>query len=332
MNSELWPIISCVIGVFLVISVGAFCRHRDWISREADQSLAKLTANVLLPCLFVDRILWGQPMQNGSLQNGSFALLPPAWGFVTTASGFALGLMFARTLGQRIGLDTDAKQRSFALCVGICNYGYIPLPLAMEFYPNAVIDLIMHNVGVDLALWSVGILVIAGAVKDAWHRAVLSPPLLAVVTATCFKELAAAEWVPGVMRQAIAMLGDCTIPMGLLLSGAIIIDFVREANWNGAAPVVACGIALRQGIFPALMLLGGVLLPGSALTSEHSLENLHIVIMLQASMPAAIFPIVLVRLYDRDTTTALRVVLPTSIAGIILIPVWLALGHWWLNL
>ena len=88
--------------------------------------------------------------------------LPPLFGFVTTVAGFMLGLLFARGMGSTIGLDSDSKKRSFALCVGICNYGYIPLPLAMEFYPEAVIDLIMHNIGVDMALWSVGIAVITG--------------------------------------------------------------------------------------------------------------------------------------------------------------------------
>ena len=54
--------------------------------------------------------------------------------------------------------------------------------------------------------------------------------------------------------------------------------------------------------------------------------------MLQAAMPAATLPIVLVKLYQRDTETALRVVLSTSLLGILLIPVWLAVGQWWLGL
>jgi hypothetical protein len=48
--------------------------------------------------------------------------------------------------------------------------------------------------------------------------------------------------------------------------------------------------------------------------------------VLQAAMPAAVFPIVLVRLYNRDTTTAIQVILWTSFAGVVLIPLWLLLG------
>ena len=115
MNSDLWPIISCVIGVFLVILVGAFCRHRGWLSREADQSLAKLTANVLLPCLFVDRILWGQELDMTAGATG-IAWLPPVFGFATTATGFVLGLLFARNLGPTIGLDTDTQWLAIGKC------------------------------------------------------------------------------------------------------------------------------------------------------------------------------------------------------------------------
>ena len=235
------------------------------------------------------------------------------------------------------GLDTEAKQRSFALCVGICNYGYIPLPLAMEFYPDAVIDLIMHNVGVDLALWSVGIAVIAGAGQGSWHRAIFSPPLIAVLGATLIKKVVSPESIPGVVQTALTMLGDCTIPMGLLLSGAIIIDFLRDANWTGAHT------SGSRGHFDTPGAVSGLDAAGWSNTDQErnrtrsfgrlrrAIANMRIVLMLQAAMPAAIFPIVLVRMYDRDTTTALRVVLPTSIAAVVLIPVWLAIGKWWLG-
>jgi predicted permease len=55
------------------------------------------------------------------------------------------------------------------------------------------------------------------------------------------------------------------------------------------------------------------------------------VMMLQAAMPAAIFPVVLIRLYAKDVSTALSVVLSTSLAALVLIPLWLGIGQWWLG-
>lgn len=315
---DLWPIVASVLGVFLVMGVGAICRLGDWLSAEADRSLANLTTNVLLPAYFIDSILGGT--QFDSL---SSAWVPPAFGFGATALGFATGFAFARVLGRWVGLDTDAKQRAFALCVGICNYGYIPLPLAERFFPDAVVDLILHNVGVNLALWSVGIMIISGSGSGGWQKAVLSPPFVAVIFAVVVRQFSWAELIPSSILTAVGALGDCAIPLGLLLSGAIIIDFLRGASWSGSTRMMAAAIGLRQGLMPVLMLLAA----GAWATSV----DMRQVMLLQAAMPVAVFPIVLVLLYDRDTQTALRVVLSTSLAGIVLIPFWLAVGKWWLG-
>ena len=111
--------------------------------------------------------------------------------------------------------------------------------------------------------------------------------------------------------------------MGLLLSGALIVDFLRDWKWQGSFGVIVSAITIRQSIMPAIMLLTAGAVAGTT--------ELRQVMMLQAAMPVAVFPIVLVRLYDRDTETALRVVLSTSIAGIVLVPIWLAIGSWWLG-
>lgn len=312
--SDFLPILSSVMGVFLVMGIGGFCRWRQWLKPDADQSLAAVIAYVLLPCLFVDRILAGS-----KLDDLSTVWVPPLVGFGITACGFGLGLLAAKLLGNKIGLDTDAKKRAFALCVGICNYGYIPLPLAEKFYPDAVVDLILHNVGVDLALWSVGIAVVIGGA--GWRRIAVNPPLFAVLISMTVKHTVGTDAVPDPLLTAAKMLGDCTIPLGLVLSGAIIVDFLRQANWKGSMPLVIASIGMRQAVMPVLML---------AVVAKLSLSiNMQQVMVLQAAMPSAVFPIVLVRLFNKDTETALRVVLATSAAGIVLIPTWLAVGKWW---
>lgn len=337
--SNIGMIISSVLGVFLIMSVGAFCRTRHWLTREADMSLAKITANVLLPALFLDRILTDETL--GSLAT---AWTAPALGFAFTAGGFIAAWFTAKWIGPWVGLVNDAQRRAFAVCAGICNYGYIPLPLAQIFYKQAEVDLIFHNVGVDLALWSVGIAIVSGGTAQAsrldrsrepakrstfkkWSvqllPALTSAPLIAVATAVTIRSLGWETAIPDSVSRSIEMLADSSIPMGLLLSGAIIIDFIKAADWTGASRVIALSIGFRQCLMPIVMLaVAGLLLTQT---------DLKQVLLLQASMPSAVFPIVLVRLYHGDTATALRVVLSTSIAGIVLIPLWMAIGAWWLG-
>jgi len=359
-------IVTSVMSVFGIIAVGAICRTRNWLTKHADMSLAKLTANVLLPSLFLDRILGDE-----SLDRLVTAWPPPVFGFAITSLGFLLAYQVARLVGPRLGLVTDASQRAFALCAGVCNYGYIPLPLVQIFYPKAEVELILHNVGVDLALWSVGIAIVTGG-RGLWaagrggdpqadqgdggartttrenrpgrssgrpdrtsgpflwgHRVrsflpkVLSPPLIAVSIGLTLRATHLDDYVPTSLRNSVSLLAASSIPMGLLLSGAIIIDFVRAADWSGSVKVIAAAIGFRQLLMPLIVL-------GVATWLAPTIDLQHVLI-LQASMPSAIFPIVLVRLSEGDTATALRVVLSTQLAAVVLIPVWMATGAWWLG-
>ncbi|TWU02668.1 AEC family transporter [Stieleria varia] len=317
--SEVWPIVASVLGVFLVMGVGAGCRQLKWLTTEADRTLANLTANVMLPAYFIGK--FATSTEIGSVTT---AWQPTAFGFCSTAFGFGIAYLIARSLGPKIGLTTDVSQRAFALCVGIANYGYIPLPLAEKFYPSAVIELILHNVGVDVALWSIGLAIISGSGGNGWRGMLKSAPLWAVLISVALSELGWIKYVPAPILSAIGAIGACAIPLGLLLSGAIIVDFLKDGAWRGSPRTIFAAIGVRQILLPLIMLAMGRWLFAST--------DLRAVVMLQAAMPAAVFPIVLTKLYEKDTETALRVVLWTSIAGLVLMPAWLAAGTWWMGL
>lgn len=343
-------IIGSVLGVFLVIAVGAICRRLGWLTQQADPSLAALTTQVLLPMYFIDKMIgFDTGIGNESGVQPSISIMPVVVGFASTSIGFGVSLAFARTLGPWFGLNNDSSQRAFALCAGICNYGYIPYPLAQQIYPSAMIDLIIHNVGVELALWSIGILIISGGPKTssdpshpgapvaAWKRMLSSGPLMAVLIGIALRISGASTWIPAPVAGAIEMLSLCAIPMGLLLGGAIMFDYAGDllGKKNGTEstsviPIWIAAVLIRQAFMPALMLSSAAALM-SAFTSPFLSTPLIDVIKLQSAMPAAIFPIVLARLYDKDVRTAITVVVGTSLAGVILIPVWMAIGVWWLG-
>lgn len=297
--------------------VGALGRRLHWLTTSSDRSLAMLTANVLLPALFFHRIV-----TSNQFDSLAASWIPPALGFGFTCLGFGIAALAAWGLGPWIGLHDAASRRAFALCVGICNYGYIPLPLAEYFYPQAVVTLMVHNVGVDLALWSVGVVIISGELARHWKRALFSPPLIAVVAALLIGQAGLSNQIPGPVLQMAEALGQCAIPLGLVLSGAIMLDYLKLAQWRENFSVVVAAVTIRQLILPLCML---------AFAAATSLAvTVDQVLLLQAAMPAATFPIVMVRLYEQDTGTALRAVLGTSLVGIVAIPCWLIAGKIWL--
>jgi|694.fasta_scaffold39321_6 predicted permease len=319
--AEQWlELASAVTGVFLVMLIGGCARHWKWFTKEVDQSLATFTSHVLMPSLFFHRIILDR-----NLSSDLDAWFPALVGFLYTSIGILIAWWIAKSFGRFAGLPTASEQRTFALSVGINNYGYIALPLADLFYPACVVTLMIHNVGVDLALWSVGLFTISGkGVKDSWKRIVFSPPLLAVLLAVTIKHWGLEQAVPEALLQTTEKLGRCSVPMGLVLSGAILYDYSRHVEWDRSSRILTFAIVMRLILLPWLILAMGVWWTNS--------ESLKQVFLLQAAMPAATFPVVMTRLYKQSVETAWIIVVGTSLLSLFTIPIWMVIGRWILGL
>lgn len=319
-------ILGAVLAVFGVIGAGTVMRRVNWLTEEADRTLLRLVINLLMPCLIFDVIIG-----NESLRDPANVWLPPLIGFGTTVLGFGVALLFASGFARAAGVQTRAQAGTFAFCVGIYNYGYLPLPLADALFdPGTVGVLFVHNVGVDLALWTVGIALLrhaSGAATNGGSRLkhMVNAPSLSIVAALLLNTLDPARFMPAFLTDAAAlgvgMLGQCAIPVALLLIGATAADHFASMRLRHGKRTLTAALLLRIGLLPvAFLALAWLLFPRAA---SPELRN---VMILQAAMPAAMMPIVLTRHYGGDVPTALRVVLGTSIAGLVTIPLWIAGG------
>ena len=292
-------------------------RRLDWLTAEADASLLRVTVNVLIPCLILESILG-----NAALEKAGNVLLAPLVGFGTVVLGIALAWPLAK-LG---GLPEAKARRTFALATGIYNYGYVPLPLALALFDRETAGvLFVYNVGVEAALWTFGLYVLRGdPLRSSWRK-IFTPPLAFIALALALNFSGLEKILPGsamtaakVLSSAIKMLGQCAIPLGLVLIGATIADHARGGVGAHSARVIAAASFVRMGILPVIFLLLAKFLPVSV--------ELKRVIVLQAAMPAAVFPIVMAKHFGGDIATALRVVIGTSLVGFVTIPLWVRFG------
>ena len=313
------PVAAQVLGVLLVMLAGAAAVWLGWLDRHADRSLASLIANLFFPAYFISKLAVREPM-------GTQAeiWLPPLFGFVETCLGFGIAWLVIRTIGPLFGLTSPIVQRTFALTVGIANYGYVPLPLAEQFFPQAFAPTLVHNIGVDVALWSVGLLVISGEAASGLRRLMTSLPLWTMLLSLAIQQLQLGPWIPRPLLLTCELLGSCAIPAGLLLSGAIIAEAIPSMHWRQKKSVLGLAVGVRMLLLPALFLVAARHLPMSPALDQ--------VLLLQASMPAASFPIVMTRLYGGDIDTATRVVFGTSALSLLTIPLWITAGSWYLGL
>ena len=120
------------------------------------------------------------------------------------------------------GLKERSAIRTFALTVGIYNYGYIPLPLSMLLFDKETTGVLMvHNVGVETALWTIGVSLLTGlgGVKD-WRK-IVNAPLIAIALALLLNLLGLDSAIPTAVRTGVHWLGQCAIPTALILIGAV---------------------------------------------------------------------------------------------------------------
>ncbi len=311
-------LLGTIAPVFLLLGIGFSIRRLKWLAPEADQSLLNVVIKILYPCLILNAVL-----DNPAMEQAGNLLVAPVLGVATVLIGFALAALALPLM--RFNLSSQA--RTFVFAIGIFNYGYLPIPLVEQLYDRETLGvLLLFNVGVEAAFWTVGIVVLTGiSLRKGWKQ-ILNPPAISLALALFLNFTGLAAVLPGMLLTTIALLGACAIPLGLLLIGATLGDFSTMIKDSGRIQwrVPFAASALRLGLIPLAFLALAYCLPTT--------PELKRVLVIQAAMPAAIFPIVIARHYGGHPATALSVVLATTCLSLLLIPLWLNLGSLWIDL
>jgi len=304
------PVLGAVLPVVIIALAGVALRKANWLTEDADASLLKVTINLLSPCLILDSILG-----NKALQQAGNVLLPPLIGYLTVAAGIAVAMLFRRAAGSK----SELEGKTFAFTVGVHNYGYVAIPLGLLLFERETLGvLFVHNIGTELAFWTIGIAMLGGPDAGEGWRKLFSPPVLAILVALGINFAGGKALLPEFVVTTAHLLGQCAIPLGVILVGAMIADEFHEFHSEGSWRMILAGSVLRLGVLPLAFLLLAKWLPCSI--------ELKRVMVLQAAMPSAVFPIILAKHYGGDVATAVRVSLGTTIAAVVTIPLWLRAG------
>lgn len=305
-------IVGAALPVFIILGAGYLLRRGRVLTGDADASLMKLVFRVLYPCLYFDYVV-GNP----SLSDPRNLVAAPLVGFLTVTGGFLVANIYGRLAGLKVGKGL----RTFAFGNGIYNYGFIPIPLIMVLFGDrgTLGVLLVHNVGIELAIWTVGIVFLSGKPSGGALKNLFNPPVVALLLSLAINAAGLDARIPAWLGTTVSMLAQCCVPVGILLAGALIADLLRDQKLLAAPRIITGALAVRVALLPAAFLLLVAFLPG--LTSE-----LRQVIVIQAAMPAGIMPIVLARHYGGDTAVAIRIVLATTIASLVTMPLWIGVG------
>jgi predicted permease len=310
-----FQILKIVAPVFILVGGGYLFRRLRWMAPEADQTILKLGVNVLLPALIADTVL-GNPL----LSKADDLWQPPLLAFVliTTSMGVVALLLAPLKLPHE---TTGAG----IITAGVQNFGYMVIPLVEALYDRQTLGvLFIHNLGVEIAMWSVGVWILARKKAGSSWRNLVSTPAVAVLLSGLLNLLNANAWMPEVLRKSLHMLGQAAIPLALLLTGVTIYDQVRQRN-EEPPRYAALSIALlaRLAVLPLLILAVARFVP-----MPTELRN---VLVLQAAMPSAMMPVVICRHHGADSRFCVQIVLLSTAFSLVTVPLWIAFGTYWIG-
>lgn len=316
LNSAFYSVVATAVAVFLITSLGAFLRKKGRLSDAVDSSFMWLVINILYPALILNAML-----KNPALDNVENIFLPPLMGFLSVLIGLGFGFLLYRF----ITLKNDGEKRSYLFSNSINNYGFLPIPIILALYNRETLGvLFVHNIGVDLAIWSIGILVISaqGSLKGCLKKLV-NTPLCTIAVCLFLTYFDLDTHVPEFVFKTSGLLGQAAIPVALLLVGSLMYDAQKTVKIGDGLWLALSAILIRLMLFPICYIALAHYIPMSL--------DLQQVMLVEAAQPAAMLPIILARQYHASAEVAYVVVLATSVVSLITMPLWIHFGTFWLT-
>jgi predicted permease len=267
----------------------------------------------MLPCFMLDKILGSAVLKSGTVVLSSIAM------------GFGLllvGIAISAVVGRLIGLERGTGMRTFALAAGCQNYGFTAAPVVEILWSTGTLALLfVHNIGVELAMWSVGVMIMSGERGIPWRK-VVNGPVIAVAGGLLLVALGMDAQCVGPARKAMSMIGVGAFPLAILITGCTIMDLVGAEK--PTLKIILGSSLVRLVLAPLVFLTAAKYLP---LATE-----LRQVLIVQAAMPAAITPIMLARLYGGRPAIAVQIVVFSTVLSLLSLPWIITLGCQWIGL
>ena len=306
-------VIASVLPVYLLMIAGAVLRRTRVLPQECDVPVMQLVYRVMLPCFILDKILGSAGLKGGSVVGWAIFL----------GAGFIIGgILLGLVVGRLIGLEHGTGMRTFALAAGCQNFGFTAAPVTEILWGSGALALMfVHNIGVETAMWSVGVMMMSGERGFSWQRLV-NGPVIAVAIGLTLVALGLDGAVTGSVRKAMSMVGVGAFPVAILITGCSIMDLVGAEKLN--LRVILGSALVRLALVPAAMLCAARFLPLPV--------ELRQVLVVQAAMPAGLTAILLARLYGGRPAVAVQVVIATTVLSLLTLPWVITWGSAWLGL
>lgn len=305
--------------VYAFFAIGFWLRRKGALTPKDDEPIMQLAMDVGYPCLIFYNIMRYMVVEaNPAIASIGFSLQAVACGFLELAVGVLAAWIVAHALKLRIGTGL----RTFTLTAGVQNYAFFVIPIVQMLFAGpgdpTLGVLFIHNMGCEIFVWSLGVVLICGGARNLHLNMLLRGPLLAVAVSLLLAWSGLGSYValPPVMKAA-EMIGAVATPICLILFGCSMHDLTRDFQWQPR--MLASGLLARLILAPAFILLLAWLLPVDPLIKR--------IMVIQSAIPSAVIPVILAKRFGGIPTIGTQILLSTTLFSFLTLPLWLAVGN-----
>ncbi len=196
-------------------AVGYFLVKRGIVDEDGLRLFSRLIINLFLPSFIFSQLLG----------NFRFELYPNWWIFPILSFAVTLIGFLVSQLVFLLNKNKIPFKKEFVALVAFQNSGYLPLILVATLFSSQQAQILyvyifLFLIGFDLILWSWGVKVLAHHSPEKFELKNLThSPVAAIVVSLFMVWVGLEKIVPSVILKPIKMLGDCTLPLAMIVMG-----------------------------------------------------------------------------------------------------------------
>lgn len=298
-----------VAQIFLLGALGYFLIKRNMLGHEGLGALSRLVIEITLPFMIFCQLI----------KDFSFTLYPNWWLFplisiAVTLAGLIIGCLF-------VGFIRGEQHKlQFLSLVTFQNSGYLTLALVAALLPADKLNpmfiyIFLFLLGFNLVLFSLGVYILSFTKEKKFELGSLfSPPVIAILFSLLLISLGVGKFVPEAIVKPLRMVGDCTLPLAMLVVGGNLAS-IHLGHIDRKAMTLA--ILTKLVILPALGLWFVIKFKFP--------ELVGLLIVMQLAVPSATTLSLINRHYKKEDLLISQGIFLTHIISLVTLPLFLSL-------
>jgi predicted permease len=316
--------------MFLVMVAGWWASRRDYLTPASTRAMSILVVQLAFPALVFVQMMGTVTVE--ALRRGWWIPVFAVVSMVLAAGVGRLLIPFSRR--------EPFRRRTFTFLVAVPNWVFLPLPIAGGLYgAEGIRFVLLYNFGAQIVLWTLGVRILQGGKPGVpvWQSLLSNSGIWATLAGVAVALLwpgaaivgksspGTGWWLLGDgIMAALRMIGDLTIPLSLLATGAQLgsLATVAHFKWRPLAGVML-GRLIVAPVATILLLKGMELVLGMRMS-----EADFITAAIIAAMPVAISCTMFAERFEGDGELSASAVFWTTLVSLATVPVMVFACHW----